>query len=159
MEGKEMTLSLHWNDSLLLGFGPMDSTHRDFVECVARLHDATSANASELMACMVDHLTAHFDEEHQWMMTSDFPATQCHVDEHDAVLRSASEVSALVNEGNVPEAHRFAEALANWFEGHLYYMDSALSHWASKRAYGGAPLVFRRDLATAHVLEGSASGG
>ena len=26
-----------WNDSYLLGYGPMDDTHREFVEVVARL--------------------------------------------------------------------------------------------------------------------------
>jgi hemerythrin len=148
-----MTTSLRWNDSLLLGYGPMDITHRDFVECVARLREATSADVVERLARMADHLTAHFDEERQWMMASDFPATQCHVDEHEAVLRSAHEVRELVDRGNIAEAHRFADALANWFEGHLHYMDAALSHWMSKRAHGGVPLVFRRDLAAALVRE------
>jgi hemerythrin len=148
-----MTTSPRWNDSLLLGYGPMDVTHRDFVECVARLRDAASADVSERLARMVDHLTRHFDEERQWMMASDFPATQCHVDEHEAVLRSAHEVRALVDRGDVAEARRFADALANWFEGHLHYMDAALSHWMSKRAHGGAPVVFRRDLAAALLGE------
>ena len=153
-----MTTSPHWNDSLLLGYGPMDVTHRDFVECVSRLRDATSADVSERLTCMVDHLTAHFEEESQWMLASDFPATQCHVDEHGAVLRSAHEVTALVALGNVAEARRFADALAAWFEGHLHYMDAALSHWMSKRAHGGAPVVFRRDLAAALVREDAPMG-
>jgi hemerythrin len=102
---------------------------------------------------MVDHLTAHFEEERLWMIESDFPATQCHTDEHDAVLRSAHEVTALVEQGNFAEVRRFADALAGWFEGHLHYMDAALSHWMSKRAHGGAPVVLRRDLAAVLARE------
>ena len=131
----------------------MDVTHRDFMECVARLRDSTLGDVSERLACMVDHLSVHFEEERQWMIASDFPATQCHVDEHDAVLRSAHEVTVLVDRGNVAEARRFADALAAWFEGHLHYMDAALAHWMSKRAHGGAPVVFRRDLAAVLVRE------
>ena len=147
MHGLKMPTSPHWNDSLLLGYGPMDLTHREFIDCVARLRDATSAEVSERLVRMVDHLTAHFEEERIWMLESDFPATQCHIDEHDAVLRSAHEVTASVELGNLAEAHRFADALAEWFEGHLDYMDAALSHWMSKRAHGGAPVVLRPDLA------------
>jgi hemerythrin len=58
------------------------------------------------------------------------------------VLRSAPEVDAVVQaHADLVEAHRFADALAAWFEGHAHYMDAALSHRMSKRAYGGAPVV------------------
>lgn len=143
-----MNASLTWNDSLLLGFGPMDATHHEFVACIAKLGKAMPCDVSDHMAGMLHHLTGHFEEERQWMIQTDFPAAQCHLDEHDAVLRSARAVMALVEESsNVAEAHRLATALASWFEGHLLYMDSALSHWMSKRAHGGAPVVIRRDLA------------
>jgi hypothetical protein len=33
-------------------------------------------------------------------------------------------------------------------------MDAALSHWMSKRSYGGPPVVFRRDLAASLRSDG-----
>jgi hemerythrin len=140
--------SLVWTDALLLGFGPMDLTHQDFVDCVSCLRNADASDASRQMNRMLEHLTTHFDEEQRWMLESDFPSSGCHVDEHEAVLRSARQVHARVQAGDVFEAHRFADALAGWFEGHAHYMDAALSHWMSKRAYGGAPVVLRRKVIT-----------
>jgi len=152
----QMNPALQWNDSLLLGHGAMDRTHRDFVACVARLRHATQADVSRHLAGMLHHLVAHFEEEREWMMQTDFPATQCHVDEHDAVLRSGREVQTLVEAGaGVSEARRFADALAAWFDGHLHYMDAALAHWMTKRAHGGAPLVLRRNLPASPLPEGA----
>lgn len=143
-----MTLNLRWNDALLLGFGPMDRTHEEFVACVGRLRGATHTDVAIHMTAMLEHLTSHFEEEQRWMLDSDFPSMDCHLDEHTAVLNSAQQVEALVQrDGDLAEAHRFAEALAGWFEGHAFYMDSALSHWMSKRIHGGAPVVLRRNVA------------
>jgi len=137
--------SLRWNDGLLLGYLPMDRTHQDFVDCVSCLRNADRSSVSRHMTRMLEHLAEHFDEEQRWMLETDFPAAACHVSEHEAVMRSAREVDAFVRARADPaEAHRFADALAAWFEGHVYYMDAALSHWMSKRAYGGAPIVLRR---------------
>ena len=82
------------------------------------------------------------------MLSSAFPSSQCHIDEHDAVLRSAHEVNQRVQgHDDLAEAHRFAGALAGWFEGHAEYMDAALSHWMINRSHGGKPVVLQRTLA------------
>jgi hypothetical protein len=45
-----MTSSLVWTDALLLGFGPMDLTHQDFVDCASCLR---KAEASRHPTCRV----------------------------------------------------------------------------------------------------------
>jgi hemerythrin len=138
---------LVWSDAMLLGFTPMDDRHMEFVQCVTRLRGSNSAEVIGAMDAMLQHLIAHFDEEHRWMVESAFPSTDCHVDEHNAVMESARQVYVRVHEcRDVAEAHRFADALAGWFPGHADYLDSALSHWLSKIAYGGRPVVLRRGL-------------
>ena len=57
--------------------------------------------AFELMRA---NLRAHFAAEDEWMRETDFPARDCHIDEHAAVLRSADEV--------LPQALAIAEKLA-----------------------------------------------
>ncbi len=79
------------------------------------------------------------------MRSTDFPALQCHADEHDAVMKSVREVQAVVAQGNCGEARSLARALADWFPGHADYMDSALAQWMSKKLFGGAPVVLRRN--------------
>jgi hemerythrin len=68
------------------------------------------------------------------------------MDEHAAVLRSVGEVREVVALGEFAQVRRLADALADWFPRHADWLDSALAHWLCKRAYGGKPVVLRRDL-------------
>ncbi len=145
---------MHWQDSYLLGFNAMDDTHREFVDCVAALQTAEDADLTARLADFERHAAAHFEQEGQWMTSTTFPAAQCHIDEHSAVLSSVREVLALLAAGPRPAIVRDLTAhLVAWFPGHADYMDAALSHWMSKRAHGGIPVVLRRGVARSGVAE------
>ncbi|MDB5973108.1 MAG: hemerythrin-like metal-binding protein [Hydrocarboniphaga sp.] len=137
-----------WTDAFKLGYERMDETHRDFVLKVNALLVAEDASLLARLDDFVAHAEAHFGEEAQWMTATDFPAAQCHIDEHDAVMKSVLEVRGRL--AAQPDAKYFAitrslaQELMRWFPGHADYLDSALSHWMVKRVYGGAPIVFRR---------------
>lgn len=136
--------ALHWSDALVLGYGPLDARHEEFVAVVAALQQAGDAELPQRLADVAAHLHAHFDEEDAWMTETGFPARDCHVDEHAAVLRSLEQVQALLASGDGSECRRFAQELARWFPGHADYMDAALAHWMCKRRLGGKPVVLRR---------------
>lgn len=137
-----------WRDSYLLGLPAMDSTHREFVDCVAALQSAADTDLLARLADFEQHAVRHFEEEQQWMDSSNFPAAQCHADEHAAVLASVREVDALLRQGTPTQVARdLAQALADWFPGHADYMDASLSQWMNKRNHGGTPVVLRRGAA------------
>lgn len=140
---------LTWSDALLLGYGPMDTRHEEFVEVVAALQAATPHDLPARLSAVAEHLQAHFDEEERWMTETGFPARDCHADEHAAVLESVRQVQALLERGDGSECHRLAAELARWFPGHADYMDAALAHWMCKRRLGGKPVVLRRGVASA----------
>lgn len=143
-----------WSDAFLLGFGAMDDTHREFVACVAALQQASDEELVARLADFERHAVAHFDQEGQWMTSTDFPARQCHMDEHAAVLASVREVQALLSQGVAPQVARdLTQALVDWFPGHADYLDASLSQWMSKRTHGGTPVVLRRGVA--HAAEPS----
>jgi hemerythrin-like metal-binding protein len=141
--------SLAWSDAFVLGHEPMDATHREFVELVGALQRAPDAALPALLARFEAHARRHFAEEDQWMRDTEFPPRDCHIDEHAAVLRSLEQVRELADGGDLSEVRRLADALADWFPGHADWLDSALAHWLCKRAYGGKPVIVRRDLAGA----------
>ncbi|CAN5339185.1 hypothetical protein BH10PSE16_BH10PSE16_11830 [soil metagenome] len=142
-----MAAAMEWSDSFLLGLPAMDETHREFVECVAALQAAPETELPDRLEDFARHAVAHFGQEQQWMEGSEFPATQCHADEHSAVLASVREVQALLAQGVNPQVARdLAQALVDWFPGHADYMDASLSQWMSKRSHGGAPVVLRRNV-------------
>jgi len=137
---------LAWSDALLLGYGPMDARHEEFVEVVAALQIASDGELPQCLAAVADHLREHFREEERWMAETGFPARGCHADEHAAVMRSVQQVQALVERGDSSECRRLANELAGWFPGHADYMDAALAHWMCKQRLGGKPVVLRRSL-------------
>ena len=139
-----------WTDAFLLGFAPMDDTHREFVELVQPMLDCPVEELPGHLEAFAEHAHRHFDQERDWMLGTEFPAAQCHIDEHQAVLKSVDEVLALLREGRDPAiARSLAEELARWFPGHADYMDAPLSQWMVKRRHGGAPVVIKRNVSRA----------
>ena len=79
-----------------------------------------------------------------------FPAAQCHIDEHDAVMKSVRQVQELFKDTHDKRFEiglSLAEELVRWFPGHADYLDSALAQWMTKKSLGGAPVVIRRNIA------------
>lgn len=135
-----------WSDKFLLGYIPMDHTHREFVETVAAMHAAEDGAFGAALEAFIAHAQRHFGEEDEWMRQTDFPAAACHIDEHAAVMKSAHEVRQRVEAGDFATGRDFARELAKWFPGHADYLDSALAAWMVKRQHGGRPVVLRRSI-------------
>jgi hemerythrin-like metal-binding protein len=137
---------IHWHDGMLLGYAPMDRVHQEFVDCVRALQTAPDAELPTLLSQLTSHAIQHFGEEDRWMEDTQFPARECHINEHAAVMKSVHEVQLLLAQGNTGVCRRLAQELADWFPGHADYLDSALAHWMCKQRLGGKPVVIRRDL-------------
>ncbi len=138
------TAEFPWSDRYLLGYNPIDDTHREFVDCVDALLRASDDQVAAALEAFARHAEAHFAQEDGWMTEGEFPARDCHIDEHAKVMASVREVQELVAQGNHEIARELAHALIDWFPGHADYMDSALAAWLVKRSHNGRPLVFRR---------------
>jgi len=138
--------SMAWHDGFLLGHGPMDEIHHEFVSQLARLAHAPREQVRDELEALRVHCRRHFEEEERWMTETDFPGRECHAAEHLAVLRSLDGICQKVDQGDTAAATRLAQALAEWFPAHADYLDAPLSHWLSKRRLGGKPVVLRRRL-------------
>jgi len=139
---------LEWSDAMLLGHGPMDDAHEEFVHVVKALAACNAVTALGCLQAVEDHLLAHFGTELELMKRTEYPAMDCHLDEHQKVLDTVQQVNRLAQAGQVGlrDVRRLAAALADWFPKHATYLDSALSAWISKRRHGGVPVILRRDL-------------
>ena len=126
-----------------LGVEAMDATHREFAERVDALMKADDASIPRTLGALAEHLRSHFDEEREWMTSSGFPSAACHLDEHDAVLRSVNEVQSLVAAGELRMARALAFELTRWFPQHTDAMDRGLAKWLVKARLGGEPIAFQ----------------
>jgi hemerythrin-like metal-binding protein len=140
--------SFVWSDARLVGFGPMDSTHEEFYKVAFDLLTSNKDTAREQIAAFELHALDHFEQEASWMRSTGFPGTDCHLDEHAAVLQSTRQVREgfAAREIDLATVHEFALQLFAWFPGHADYMDSALASWMTQKTRGGRPVVLRRSL-------------
>lgn len=138
--------TMHWSDQYLLGYGPIDELHEDFVTLVGTMQTALDAELPALLQQFATHLQEHFDAENQWMEETQFPPRECHMDEHAAVMASVLEVQELLAQGEVNITRKLVAELARWFPKHADQLDSALAHWMFKQRMGGKPVVLRRGL-------------
>lgn len=128
----------------VLGHSTMDAAHEEFDRLIAVCTATDDEQFPTHLSSLIEHLRAHFEDEDRQMCASAFPPKDCHIREHDAVLRSASEVWQRIQPGKLDLGRAFVEELANWFPGHVDYLDSALAAWLSKQRYGGKPVVLQR---------------
>ena len=141
-----------WTDAYALGYPQMDDTHHEFVETVNAMLIASDEELEQALKVFADHAKRHFDQEAEWMTKTTFPAAQCHIDEHNAVMKSVVDVQELFTSGHERRfeiGRSLAEELVRWFPGHADYLDSALAQWMTKKSLGGAPVVIRRNIAGA----------
>ena len=140
--------SMVWSDARLLGFTPMDDVHREFYDFALGLVTCSDASALAALEAFEIHAISHFDQEDEWMRTTNFPPRDCHIDEHAAVLKSVSELKAAVAQGQAGAAivRDIGMHLLSWFPGHADYLDSALAAWMTKLTMGGKPVVLRRTI-------------
>ena len=119
-----------WTDSYALGYPQMDETHHEFVDTVNAMLVASEDDFAAALDAFADHAERHFDQEAEWMNGTNFPASGCHIDEHNAVMKSVRDVQHLLKSD---EPRRFeiarglAEELVRWFPGHADYLDSVAS--------------------------------
>lgn len=140
---------IHWSDAYLLGYEPMDETHREFVDGLQAMQSCPDTEFVDRLQAFRTHCESHFGQEKSWMEETQMPGRQCHIDEHASVSKSVNEVLALLR--SEPSVHHIAigrsmaAELGRWFPAHADHMDSALSHWMCTQRFGGKPVVIRRN--------------
>jgi len=133
-----------WDDRYLVGHVAIDAEHREFAQVMNRLLGAADDELGAALDAFAAHAEAHFLAEERLMNEHQFPASECHADEHARVMASVHEVRQLVAMGDTAVGRELAQALTDWFPAHSDQLDSAVAIWVTKRTTGGAPVVLRR---------------
>jgi hemerythrin-like metal-binding protein len=144
--GEHQKSRILWSDNMLVGHAEIDETHREFVTLANALTESCENSAPTRLHEIEEHLMSHFNNERRLMESTEFPATDCHIEEHGKVFDAVVLVSERYSNGtaSLKDVKRLAKALIDWFPGHIFYMDSALSNWVSKKIHNGSPLVLHR---------------
>jgi len=131
-----------WNDSLSVGYGPMDKQHRQFFAINAELSNELSkiggANEKELLKIIADLLAytrSHFSDEEQLMQQVGFPDFGRHKEAHDAFISIVRDLEAKVLNG---ELHTVASFLppfvGDWLTRHIAVEDKQYASYLKTRS-------------------------
>ena len=129
---------MDWTDALALGVGPMDATHREFVDHLNALDAASDDALLGLLDAFIAHTEAHFAQESLWMRATGFPPVHCHEAEHEGVLGVMREVRGHVAQGKAHVGRVLARELPEWLRHHLATMDGALAYFMRTVEYDPA---------------------
>ena len=117
-----------WQEEWTLNHPKMDETHHEFI---AEINHMLAVPDSEMLAAVdrfIEHTVAHFEQEREWMESTNFPPKGCHIGEHDRVLAIVQQVRQMVAGGDFAIGRRLAEELVPWFNQHAQTMDAALAY-------------------------------
>jgi hemerythrin-like metal-binding protein len=113
----------------------MDATHREFVERLNLLADATDAQMVARFDALYGHTVAHFEQEAEWMRCLAFPPVHCHLAEHEGVLEVMREVRGHLQAGKFHVGRVLASEVAEWFRGHAATMDAMLAEYMRYKGF------------------------
>ena len=121
------TPALPWSEGLELGLSFMDTTHKEFVDLLARCEAAGDTALPALWDELVAHTADHFGREDEWMLATGFASGNCHSTHHKVVLQVLREGAARAHAGDLAPARQMIAELAVWFPQHAQTMDAALA--------------------------------
>ena len=119
--------ALPWSDALELGLPFMDTTHREFVDLLARAEAGDDAALPALWDELVAHTADHFGREDEWMLSTGFASGNCHSTQHKVVLQVLREGARRAHAGDLAPVRQMIAELAAWFPHHAQTMDAALA--------------------------------
>lgn len=119
--------TLQWSDSLALGLSFMDDTHREFVDLLAEVVNASDASLLGVWRTLIEHTEDHFGREDQWMQSTRFSSGNCHSTQHDVILQVMREGDKRGQAGDLAVVRQMAHELGIWFPQHAQSMDAALA--------------------------------
>jgi hemerythrin len=139
-----MTSPLHLGDAAL------DQEHQDLQAFIEGLLVAPAEDAPKVLVELREHAAKHFTTEDADLIAMKGGNSQCHLDEHAAVLRSLDEVRAVLEQHGVPPStkaalvQRLAVELRRWLPEHVREMDAGVATFRLQRRFGGSPVRVTR---------------
>jgi len=122
-------LLIEWReDSLSVGITGMDNTHKEFIDIINSLGQATDDQFPALFNRLLEHTQQHFQYEDIAMEKSGFPPKFIHRNEHYRILDELKQLAITIDTGNISAARNFVcRYLPEWFPIHAATMDRALA--------------------------------
>ena len=116
-----------WDESLDIGVEAMNSEHRDILDLMNRIFDASAAGQ------LGDVCTRHFAEEEAYMRNVQFPGIDAHCRLHQKLLGRYTEYAAEIKARGGETDPGFFNFLKFWLSSHIKGIDVKYAEHAIQR--------------------------
>lgn len=134
-------MALKWTEELSVGYGLIDSQHKELFVRYNSLLDACKEgkgrdSITPVLEFMVEYVTKHFDEEERFMEKYDFPEKNQHIEEHRELYKHVNDVHKELQErgASVAVITSINHTMFNWLLRHVKQTDRKLGYFLAKRA-------------------------
>lgn len=112
----------------------LNESHHLLKQLAQQLRDCRDREVSARYTRLLDWMEQVFSTEQQLMEKHEFPAAQCHLEQHARVLCAMHQAHSAVMRGDhALGRHIGATLLPGWFELHNATLDAALTLWTCCR--------------------------
>ena len=128
-----------WNDSLSVGFEPIDEQHRRLVELINKLHSAMaqgkgSQTLGSVLDGLIDYVQTHFASEEAMMQINHYPGYAAQKSQHIALTRQVLELRSQFATGQTVITIDVMKFLKDWLVDHIQGSDKPLGAYLAARA-------------------------
>jgi len=134
-------MALKWSEELSVGYGLIDSQHKElFVRYNSLLDACKEGNGKEVIIpvldFMVEYVTKHFAEEEQFMERFNYPDRIEHMNQHRELFKHVNEVHKELQEKGptVAVITSINHTMFNWLLRHVKQTDKQLGLFLAQQA-------------------------
>lgn len=120
-------VSLHWSETLELGFAPIDDLHRQLVTQMSVVDNCPDSALGSEWQRLVECAQSLFAQEDGWMKSTDFSSAPNHSLHHRVVLNVLREGLVMARNGEFDKVRKLSVELASWLSKHIQSLDAALA--------------------------------
>jgi hemerythrin len=117
----------YWSPRMSLGMASVDACHRDLLDELAGLEDATDKDFADTYVRFVARVERDFREEEELMERTAFCGLPSHREQHARMLAGLHHVARQVMAGDIGAGRDVVTLLPGWFMLHIETMDGALA--------------------------------
>ena len=117
----------YWSARMSLGVPAVDACHRELMEQLASLEDASDRAFATCYVDFVARVEQDFREEEELMEQAAFSGLPAHREQHARMLGGLHHVARQVMNGDLAAGRDVVSLLPGWFLLHIETMDGALA--------------------------------
>lgn len=126
--------ALDWNESMSVGFEPIDCQHRELVQILNDLFDADTQGRgpemiSDILTRLINYTSEHFSAEERYFDKFGYPWSDSHKEEHQKLLQQVHAFKESFDVRETVLTDEIKSFLTEWIVNHIMGSDKKFGRY------------------------------